>query len=149
MTDPQTPKGQDAPERIWAGTAYGKTVGLDWSVQRVFGQDVEYVRADLFTAAQARIAELETELHTLTTAGIIEVAVRSPSVMEYMRHWEARAEQAEAEVARLRGAVDAAVNIGLVLGAIGEDAVMIEAFRNECGPDLIARARAALSEGGE
>jgi hypothetical protein len=138
MTDPQTPKGQDAPERIWAGTAYGKTVGLDWSVQRVFGQDVEYVRADLFTAAQARIAELETELHTLTTAGIIEVAVRS-----------ARAEQAEAEVARLRGAVDAAVNIGLVLGAIGEDAVMIEAFRNECGPDLIARARAALSEGGE
>jgi hypothetical protein len=62
---------------------------------------------------------------------------------------QARAEQAEAEVARLRGAVDAAVNIGLVLGAIGEDAVMIEAFRNECGPDLIARARAALSEGGE
>jgi hypothetical protein len=113
MTDPQTPKGQDAPERF---SGYD----IMWEQSGHVPQPTpngKWLRfsdhADLLTAAQAR------------------------------------AEQAEAEVARLRGAVDAAVNIGLVLGAIGEDAVMIEAFRNECGPDLIARARAALSEGGE
>lgn len=51
-------------------------------------------RADLLTASEA-------ELHTLKTAGICEVAARNPSVMEYMRHWEARAEAAEAERDRL------------------------------------------------
>lgn len=41
-------------------------------------------------------AELRAELHLMKTAGIIEVAVRNPSVAEYMAHWEARAEAAEA-----------------------------------------------------
>ena len=31
----------------------------------------------------------------MKTSGIIEVAVRNPNVMEYMRHWEGRAEAAE------------------------------------------------------
>jgi hypothetical protein len=44
------------------------------------------------------------ELHLMKTAGIIEVAVRNPNVMEYMRHWEDRAEKAEAEVIALREA---------------------------------------------
>jgi hypothetical protein len=39
-----------------------------------------------------------SELEMLTTAGIIEVAIRNPSVMEYMRHWEGRAEKAEANL---------------------------------------------------
>ena len=42
-----------------------------------------------------RIEELEAENHLLKTAGIIEVAARNPSVMEYMQHWEGRAEAAE------------------------------------------------------
>ena len=35
-------------------------------------------------------------IETLTKGGIIEVAIRNPNVMEYMRHWEGRAEKAEA-----------------------------------------------------
>lgn len=49
-------------------------------------------------AAIQRAEAAELELHTLTTAGIIEVAIRNPSVMEYMKHWEGRAERAEAEI---------------------------------------------------
>lgn len=45
-----------------------------------------------------RIEELEAELHLLKTSGIAEVAVRNQNVMEYMRHWEGRAEAAEAEL---------------------------------------------------
>ena len=37
----------EAPERIWAGTAYGRTCGVDWSTAKAFQQDVEYHRADL------------------------------------------------------------------------------------------------------
>ena len=56
--------------------------------------------------AQSRIAELEAELHTMKTAGIIEVAVRNPSVSEYMGHWEGRAEKAEAGVGELKSALE-------------------------------------------
>lgn len=38
----------------------------------------------------------------MKTAGIDEVAVRNPSVMDYMEQWEGRAEKAEAENERLR-----------------------------------------------
>ena len=51
--------------------------------------------------AEARIKMLEAELHMMKTSGIIEVAVRNPSVSEYMNHWEGRAEAAEAKLARL------------------------------------------------
>jgi hypothetical protein len=38
----------------------------------------------------------------LQTWGVAEIAVRNLAVMEYMRHWEGRAEKAEADVERLR-----------------------------------------------
>lgn len=47
-----------------------------------------------------RIEELEAENHLLKTSGIAEVAVRNPNVMEYMKHWEGRAETAEAKLAK-------------------------------------------------
>jgi hypothetical protein len=50
--------------------------------------------------AANRIDELEAENHLLKTSSIIEVAVRNPSVMEYMQHWEGRAEAAEAKLAK-------------------------------------------------
>jgi hypothetical protein len=57
----------------------------------------------VFTWSEAAaILEL---IELLTTSGIIEVAVRNPSVAEYMGHWEGRAEKAEAEVTRLREAL--------------------------------------------
>jgi hypothetical protein len=46
--------------------------------------------------AKALIESQASELKTLTTSGVIEVAIRNPSVAEYMRHWEGRAEKAEA-----------------------------------------------------
>ena len=47
-----------------------------------------------------RIKELEAELNLMKTSGIVEVSVRNPSVMEYIKHWEGRAETAEAKLAK-------------------------------------------------
>jgi hypothetical protein len=51
--------------------------------------------ADTITALRAQLAVYEA-------AGIVEVAARNPSVMDYMRHWEGRAERAEAQLATAR-----------------------------------------------
>lgn len=48
----------------------------------------------VFTWSEAAVV-LEL-IETLTKGGIIEVAIRNPSVADYMAHWEARAEKAEA-----------------------------------------------------
>jgi hypothetical protein len=56
---------------------------------------------------EAKRAKVEAELDLMKTAGIIEVAVRNPSVADYMQHWEARAEAAEATVATLTAQVEA------------------------------------------
>jgi hypothetical protein len=48
---------------------------------------------------------LREEVAFMKTCGVIEIAVRNPSVMDYMRHWEGRAEKAEAEAARYRDEV--------------------------------------------
>lgn len=45
----------------------------------------------------ARAERAEAELEQWTKWGIVEIAVRNPSVSEYIRHWEGRAERAEAE----------------------------------------------------
>lgn len=45
---------------------------------------------------------LKAEQDILYRAGIIEIAVRNPSVSDYMTHWEGRTEKAEAEVARFK-----------------------------------------------
>ena len=57
-----------------------------------------------------RIEELEDELHTMKTAGIIEVAIRNPNVFEYVAHWERRAEGAEAKLAKAAEERDEALN---------------------------------------
>jgi hypothetical protein len=44
----------------------------------------------------------------MKTAGIIEVAIRNPSVSDYMQHWQARAEAAEAQLAERDAAIAAA-----------------------------------------
>lgn len=57
----------------------------------------------------AHIASLETALtesraenEQWRTWGVIEIAIRNPSVAEYVEHWEGRTEKAEAECERLR-----------------------------------------------
>jgi ATP-dependent Clp protease ATP-binding subunit ClpA len=94
-----------------------------------------------------RIEELEREMQTLTTAGIIEVAVRNPSVADYVQHWEGRAEAAEAKLAE--AGIIALETIlserGLVFDA------MVEAAEDAAGKDVsfnvvVGRAiRAALA----
>lgn len=41
-------------------------------------------------------------LHDVKNWGVIELAVRNFNLMDYMRHWEGRAEKAEGEVERLK-----------------------------------------------
>lgn len=60
--------------------------------------EVERLRVEL---EQAR-----AELHTMKTAGIIEVASRNNRVTEYMFHWEGRALDAEARADRLQAERD-------------------------------------------
>jgi len=87
-----------APERIWVAPDGGDIIihngkpNLDTLIAA--GHISEYVRAD-------RIEKLEADLHLMETSGIVEVSVRNPSVMEYMKHWETRAETAEAKLAEL------------------------------------------------
>ena len=54
---------------------------------------------------QKKLAEVEAELDLMKTAGIIELAIRNPSVSEYMHHWERRAEAAEARIDELTEAL--------------------------------------------
>ena len=44
-------------------------------------------------------AVLRARVETLTTSGIIEVALQNTNVRSYMEHWESRAEKAEAKLA--------------------------------------------------
>jgi hypothetical protein len=57
--------------------------------------------AEALTDEQREILRLRREVEMLTKAGIVEVAVRNPSVAEYMRHWEDRAIKAESALASL------------------------------------------------
>ena len=53
--------------------------------------------ADALTDALDEIERLTAEIDRLSKGSICEVAATNPSVMEYMRHWEGRAEKAETE----------------------------------------------------
>ena len=61
--------------------------------ERVFPCDEGKPEGSLYLEAAARIEELEAELHLMKTSGIIEVAVRNPNAMEYMKHWEEDADE--------------------------------------------------------
>ena len=60
-------------------------------------QTIERLEREL---AQMAAQKAEAE-HNWRTWGVIEVAIRNPSVAEYMRHWEGRAESAERRVSEL------------------------------------------------
>ena len=85
------------PEAIHAHAAVIRlpngTVSGNWQ-NKAEDRTAEYRRADIPTA---RIAELEADREILHKAGIVEIAARNPNIMEYIKHWQARAEAAEAE----------------------------------------------------
>lgn len=60
----------------------------------------------------SELDQLREEVAFLKSCGIIELAVRNPNVADYMKHWEGRAEKAEAaliEVDRLGLIIEAGV----------------------------------------
>jgi len=84
----------NAAERIWVyAEKHGWRDGIfAYKDQSQLEHRTPFVPECLYTAACE-------ELHLMKTAGIVEVAVRNPSVAEYMRHWEGRAEAAERKLA--------------------------------------------------
>ena len=62
-----------------------------------------------------------------------------------------RIEELERENERLRRTIDAAAKLGRIIGFLSYDEARISAFLEDCGPDLIDRARATLAqiEGGK
>ena len=50
--------------------------------------------------------QLRAEVERLKTCGIVELAAINSSVLEYCKHWEARAERAEADLATERARLD-------------------------------------------
>ena len=91
----------EAPTRILAKTDYdgeidGQWIDADAPRPHSFGHYFdEYILA---TEHDRLMAEKDVEWSSWC---IIEVAVRNPSVSDYMKHWEGRAEKAEARVAEL------------------------------------------------
>jgi len=79
-----------------------KSPKYDALVERLDGQDDAESACNSALAAykelEAEIAELQ---HNLKNWGTIEIAIRNPAVAESMRHWECRAEKAEAELKAL------------------------------------------------
>lgn len=82
-------RGEGPLEGVWFGDDHPTEKGKFWW------------RKHLRSAADL-IEQLARERDFLLTCGIIELAVRNPNVNSYVQEWEARAEKAEAENARLR-----------------------------------------------
>jgi chromosome segregation ATPase len=93
---------EKAADRIEALTAKVKLMDdldvINGEKIEALTEQLEAARADA-KEAEAYAEELEKELNLMKTAGIVEVAIRNPSVMEYMKHWEGRVETAEAKLA--------------------------------------------------
>ena len=90
----------------WNGGDWDMTDGNTSAINKCLDEHEDYdalqeIYADL-EQAEARIEELEADLHLMKTAGIVEIAIRNPNVSEYMAHWERRAEGAEAKLAKAR-----------------------------------------------
>jgi hypothetical protein len=77
----------------------------------------------IVAAAADRIEALAAELDLMKTAGVIEIASRNNRVTEYMLHWEGRALDAEAKLAKAVAA----------LRAIKEEAQYDTAWSIACG----------------
>ncbi len=95
--------------RIQSLTASNRALADERDDVVSLGQDL----ARRLSEAEASNEALERENNHLTSSGVIEVAIRNPSVSDYMSHWEGRAEAAEtalqasqAEIARMREALE-------------------------------------------
>lgn len=87
----QAPVGEvTEPDRIHVGLVDGlPRIKSDGAY--VYYTDYKRMRESL----SAQVEALKRENEQWRTWGVIEVAIRNPSVSEYMRHWEGRTEAAE------------------------------------------------------
>jgi len=91
------------------------------------------------------------EAKTVLGAERIEAADRIEALVKekdkfqgYLQKTHVDWEEAVARAERLEATVIAAAKIGQIVGFLGEDEGRIEAFREACGPELWAKALAAL-----
>jgi len=77
----------------------------------------EYVASKTLDSERDANAILTEELDLMKTAGIIELAIRNPSVSEYMQHWERRAEAVEARIEELEAKQADLVRAGVLAAA--------------------------------
>ena len=82
-------------------------------------------------------------------ARILAALEPAPDLAELVEAAEAERDALRERVARLEGAIESSSKIGSILGFLGEDDALIEAFREACGPKLWEKARAALTDGGK
>jgi len=117
--------------------------------------------AAALAAKDAEIARLTAERDARIEPDVVESLIRAsePMLSDALCATETADEKAEAELAerdaeiaklrkeneRLRRTVVAAAKLGRILGFLGDDEARISAFLDECGPELIERARAALT----
>jgi hypothetical protein len=100
------------------------------------------------------VRDLKAENKILKEGGIIEVAVRNPSVKDYCNHWEGRATKAEAENLRLseqvKAEVDAAVRAERLLFALAQNGLreIVQHVNNGCsdGTCCLELAEESLAE---
>lgn len=131
--------------------------------RRLFDEDAYYRQQELLEAEklvpelEERVEKLEDENRILTTSGIIEVAVRNPSVMDYMKHWEGRVETLEHTLLVMTQTEDAlkaklakAARFVAYIAGENTDHVRVALAGNPtvCD-DVIKDARATLAEIGE
>lgn len=110
MTSQTTP---DLPEQ---GTKRDKT-RMEWiAEQMVENGMVTQAREVLAMDRELRKAQSENE--HFTKSGIIEIAVRNPSVSDWMKHWESRALAAESRLAAVEKALK---ELRLVVGYFWND----------------------------
>jgi len=117
--------------------------------------DAQDFDSDLWIEVRKYLTELELDWRDYQDDGILaEQAIEY--IRECMNEETHRAEAAETalaasedKVAKLQAAVEAAAKIGRIIGFLGEDEGRIEAFREACGPELLAKARAAITEVGK
>jgi hypothetical protein len=96
----QWKREQIAVESSWDAQAVGCVLGIK------LGSAIRPNILPGITALKTEVERLTKELERWQNWGIVEIAVRNPQVAEYCKHWEGRAEAAEAALEQSRAQND-------------------------------------------
>ena len=92
----------EAMERLAEECSFCSSMSAQHSAQAMrideLQAEIGRLRLDAFTWYK-RVHDLEDEIANWKSWGVIEVAIRNPNVSSSMKHWEERAEKAEAALA--------------------------------------------------